>query len=339
MNVSELAQHLDLSPSTVSRVLNGSAQKYRISAKTVERVQQAATQFQVAPDPLGSSLRSGKLGMVGLLVPDITNPFFAGLARAIELELRQRGITVQLCDSNEDAATELGLLQQMLSRRLNGMILAPVGKHSPDLARAIESAPFPLVVLDRIIPDLEIPSVGIDNANAGRIAAEHLIQSGHPKIGCLRGDHESFTDRERLRGVREALIEAGLPVEESWFAGAGYSRESGLEGAHAILGAEQPPTAVITLNGQGILGILQAASELNVSIPDDLSVVAFDEQPWSAFMKPPLTTVVQPLDAMAVQAVSLLLGESTTDATPLVATIKVRESVRSPRPLLDPGQS
>ncbi|MEM9282797.1 MAG: LacI family DNA-binding transcriptional regulator [Verrucomicrobiota bacterium] len=121
MNISELAAHLNVSPTTVSRVLSGSAEKYRISAVTVARVREAATRFQVAPDLLGSSLRSGKLGMIGLLVPDITNPFFSGLARSIELQLRDHDLTVQLCDSSEDSETELALLKQMLGRRLDGL--------------------------------------------------------------------------------------------------------------------------------------------------------------------------------------------------------------------------
>lgn len=333
MNLSELAQLLNLSPSTVSRVLNGTAQQHRISAQTVTRVQQAANRLHVTPDPLGASLRRGKPGMAGLLVPDITNPFFSGLARAIELELRGRGMTVQLCDSAEDAAAEREILQQILGRRLDGLILAPVGKRSGELVQAICSASFPVVVIDRVLPGLGLPSVSIDNAEAGRKAAECLIEAGHRNIGCLRGDHESFTDGERHRGVVEALSDAGLPVHSAWFSGTGYSRESGLQGARSILSAASPPSGIVTLNGQGILGLLQAASELGFSIPDDLSVVAFDEQPWSALMKPPLTTVVQPIEAMARRAVNLLLdagggaaGEAVGARLP--AQIRARDSVK-----------
>ncbi|MBU6301961.1 MAG: LacI family transcriptional regulator [Verrucomicrobia bacterium] len=307
MNISELAARLQLSPSTVSRVLSGSAAKYRISPTTANRVREAAGRYGVAPDPLGASLRRGKLGMAGFLAPDITNPFFSALARSIELELRQHGITVQLCDSAENPMTELELLEQMRSRRLDGLILAPVGRASPALTQAIQSAGLPLLLIDRILPGLDVPTVSLDNAAAGRLAASHLIATGHRRIACLRGDHESHTDRERFHGVERTLFDADLPLRAEWIQGSGYSREAGLEGARKLFLARSRPDAVIALSGQGTLGLLEAAQEAGLRIPDDLSLVAFDEQPWSAFVAPPLTTVVQPVDAMAKLAARTLL--------------------------------
>tara|TARA_R110002096_G_scaffold4493_28_gene20995 strand:- start:1397 stop:2401 length:1005 start_codon:yes stop_codon:yes gene_type:complete len=328
MNVSELAQHLNLSPTTVSRALSGQGEKYRVSAATVQRVRQAAEKFHVSPDPLGTSLRSGKLGMIGLLVPDITNSFFAQLARCIELELRQHGMTVQLCDSNEDAAVEAKLLQQMLGRRLNGLIIAPVGRTSAEFTRAIESSPMPIIMLDRIVPHLNVPTISLDNVAAGRLAAEHLIKTGHQRIGCLRGDHESFTDRQRFRGVTEALADAGFEMNSDWISGSGYTQAASLTGAGAILDSDPRPDAVIALSGQGILGILEAAQELRVRIPEDVSIIAFDEQPWSSFANPPLTTVSQPTQQMAVEAVNSLVEPTSRPSLVLGANIIERKSVQ-----------
>jgi LacI family transcriptional regulator len=336
MNVSELAARLQLSPSTVSRVLSGSAAKYRISPATAERVREAAGQYGVAPDPLGASLRRGKLGMAGFLAPDITNPYFSALARSIELELRQHGITVQLCDSAEDPKTELELLEQMRSRRLDGLIFAPVGRSSAPLDQSIQSAGLPLVLIDRILPGLDVPTVSLDNAAAGRLAAAHLIETGHQRIACLRGDHESHTDRERFRGVEQALFDAALPLKAEWIQGFGYSREAGLEGARDLFLARPRPDAVIALSGQGTLGLLEAAQEARLRIPEDLSLVAFDEQPWSAFVAPPLTTVAQPVDEMAKLATRTLL-QLMEGRTPeprqsvFLATLHRRASVQ-PRP-------
>lgn len=335
MNLRELARHLNLSPTTVSRVLSGSAERYRISARTVERVKEAANRHQVSPDPLGSMLQRGRLGMVGLLVPDITNPFFSGLARAIELELREEGMTVQLCDSAEEAVTETRLLEQMVQRRLDGLVIAPVGRPSPALLEAICQATMPIVVLDRVLPGLEVPSISLDNVEAGRMAARHLMEQGHWKIGCLRGDHESFTDRERFRGVREALEQAGLSLPSGWVQGCGYTREAGREGAELLLKGSPRPDAVIALNGQGILGILEAAKDLGLKIPDQLSVVAFDEQPWSALVHPPLTTLQQPVVEMARLAARALIDRiqgKGTDAFQkrLPAQLQQRSSVGPP---------
>lgn len=329
MNLTELAQLLEVSPTTVSRVLGGQAEKYRISRKTVERVQAAAVEHCVSPDPLGTSLRKGKMGIVGLLLPDITNPFFAGLAREVERTLRERQITVQLCDSAENSATEIELLRQMLGRRLDGLILAPVGAVSPEWLELVNSAEMPVVVLDRMMPGVEKPSVSLDNFQAGRLAARHLVDAGHERIGCLRGDPNSFTDQERYRGVVDIMKEAELQLDDSLVAGSGYSRKSGLEGARSILYTNSPPDAVITLSGHGILGILRIASEKGIRIPSELSVVAFDEQPWSAYMNPPLNTIEQPVADMARRAVALM-EENANDGELITfpPRLIVRESVR-----------
>jgi len=333
MNISQLARHLGLSVTTVSRVLSGNAGKYRISAATVARVEEAAARHQVTPDPLGANLRRGSLGMIGLLLPDITNPFFSSLARSIESALRSEGLAVQLSDSAEDGETEVDLLRLMLGRRLDGLILASVGEPSEELFSLIRGSPKPVVMVDRVFPDLDVPTVSLDNAEAGRLAVSHLLEAGHTRIGCLRGNGVSHPDRERFRGIREGLEEAGQGLRREWVAGSGYSRRAGLEGARSILERPERPSAVIPLSGQGILGILHVAEKLGLSIPSDLSVVAFDEQPWSAFVRPPLTTVEQPIEEMAENAVSLLLRQGREVSaggcgTVLRAGLRFRESVR-----------
>ncbi|MDF1826181.1 MAG: LacI family DNA-binding transcriptional regulator [Verrucomicrobiales bacterium] len=330
MNISELAQHLGVAVSTVSRVLSGNADKYRISEKTVQRVQKAAEKYRVVPDPLGAGLRKGKLGMIGLLVPDITNPFFSTLARAIELRFRDTGIAVQLCDSAEDPATEIALLNKLLSRRLDGLIVAPVGEVSDELKSAVSNSPMPLVVLDRLLPGVSVPSVSIDNIKAGKLAANHLIESGHKHLGCLRGNCRAISDQERLKGVEEAMREAGLDPATLSIAGTGYTRELSLLSATELLTLSPRPSGIISLSGQGILGILEASRASGLSIPRDFSVIAFDEQPWSALMQPPITTITQPIESMAEKAVFLLnLEGRAKEVTPEVveATLCRRESV------------
>ena len=308
MNISELAQHLDVAVSTVSRVLSGNAQKYRISPKTVERVKKAAAEHQVVPDPLGANLRRGKTGTIGLLVPDITNPFFSQLARVVELKIRDAGMAVQLCDSAEDPDTEVDLLTNLLSRRLDGIILAPVGVSDAHLSKILASSSLPILLLDRAVSSVSIPSISIDNKEAGFLAASHLLTKGHIQIGCLRGDPRSQSDKDRIEGVKKAFSNAGIDLKNLTIAGSGYSREESIEGASAILRSPDRPGAVISLSGQGILGILEIARELSLKIPKDLSVIAFDEQPWSALFTPPLTTISQPIDKMASKTVEILLA-------------------------------
>lgn len=337
MNISELAQHLGVAASTVSRVLSGNAEKYRISDRTARRVREAAERYRVAPDPLGAGLRRGRLGMIGLLVPDITNPFFSQLARALELKFRASGVAVQLCDSAEDGETERDLLGKMLSRRLDGMIVAPVGEVTRPLADLLENAPLPIVLLDRVLPGIAIPSVSLDNHAAGALAAERLLREGHRNLGCLRGAPDSASDRERLEGVRAALAKAGLPPSALRVAGEGYTREDSLASARELLDRPARPTGVITLSGQGVLGVVEECRRLGLSIPRELSLVAFDEQPWSALMVPPLTTVTQPVEEMAASAIDLLSRllenpEAPVPREPQVfpATLNERASVSRP---------
>lgn len=333
MNISELASQLEISVTTVSRVLSGTAAKYRISQTTSDRVLEAADRYDVRPDALGAGLRKGKLGLIGLLLPDITNPFFSSLARAIERELRDVGLAVLLGDSNEDVDTERDKLSVMLARRLDGLILVPVGAGSVELEKVVNNGSTPVVMVDRIIPGLEVPSVCLDNFSAGRMAVKHLLEAGHRKIGCLRGEPGSFADTERLRGFTAALEEYGVSVNKEIIRGSGYSRESGISSARFILDPIRRPSALVTLSGQGILSLLEVASEMDVQLPDDLSVVAFDEQPWSSFLKPPLTTIVQPIDELAKQVVSLLLIEvrvvnRSAPRITLQAELRERSSVR-----------
>lgn len=334
MNISELARHLGVAVSTVSRVLSGNAEKYRISKTTAQRVLEAAEKFEVTPDPLGAGLRRGKPGMIGLLVPDITNPFFSTLARAIELRFRDTGIAVQLCDSAEDAGTERLLLSRLLSRRLDGLLLAPVGEVSKGLELAISDSPMPIILLDRLLPGIDLPSVSLDNRRAGKLAATHLLEAGHRDLACLRGNPQTVSDRERIEGVREAMADAGLPGGNLLLAGKGYTREESLAAAEELLSHDPRPSAILSLSGQGTLSILEAARTRGLRIPRELSLIAFDEQPWSALMEPPVTTIAQPVEAMAEKAAALLSAAledrdriSAADSAVFEASLCERESV------------
>lgn len=334
MNISELARHLGVAVSTVSRVLSGNAEKYRISSTTVLHVLKAAEEFQVTPDPLGRGLRRGKPGMIGLLVPDITNPFFSTLARAIELRFRDTGIAVQLCDSAEDAETELILLSQLLSRRLDGLLLAPVGEVSTGLETAIAGSSMPIILLDRLLPGIDLPSVSLDNRGAGKLAATHLLKAGHRRIASLRGNPQTVPDRERIEGVLDAMADAGLPKNGLLLAGKGYTREESLAAAEELLSRKPRPTAIISLSGQGVLGTLEAARKRGLSIPGEVSLIAFDELPWSALMQPPITTIAQPVEAMSEKAAALLSAGladpdnlSPKDSAVFEASLCERESV------------
>jgi DNA-binding LacI/PurR family transcriptional regulator len=192
----------------------------------------------------------------------------------------------------------------MLGRRLDGLIVAPVGNSSTTLLKKLQNPTMPIVMVDRPLPGLDSSLVSLNNLKAGRLAAERLLREGHCRIACLRGNPES--DQERLEGVRDALKENGIDPEILLSEGTGYSHEQSLEAARLLLTSNDRPTGIITLSGQGILGLLATIRELSLKIPHDLSLVAFDEQPWSPLIDPPLTTVAQPVSDMATKVVEIL---------------------------------
>lgn len=332
-NLPDLAAHLGLSVSTVSLVLNGRARALRISPRTEERIQRCAAKFKVQPNRLAASLRSGRTASIGLVVPDIANPFFAQLAQHLERAVRQGGRVVLLADSEESIEVETSTLVELRQRRVDGLIVAPVDGHNPLLAH-FASEGFPLVCLDRAAPDLPAALVTIDHAAAARTAVEAVMAKGHRQIGCLRGTPGVASDDDRVRGYREALADAGITLRAGWIDGGDFTRATALAGARRLL--DRPEiTAIIPLTGQGTLSLLDVMRDRTIRCPDDISIVAFDEQPWSALLSPPLSTIEQPIAQMAHAAVDclhrLLGGEGAGPALRFPVRLISRASISPPR--------
>jgi LacI family transcriptional regulator len=303
-NLASLARHLGLSLATVSLVLNGRARALRISPETEARILQAARTFQIQPNRLAASLRSGRTATIGLVVPDVANPFFAALAQQIERTLRNTGVAVFLSDSEESIEVEEASLHELHQRRVDGLILAPVGLQNRRLEALVKKG-FPVVSIDRVLPHLALPHVSTDHAGAARQAVVALLEAGHRRIGCLRGSPAAYSDEERVRGYRAALRDAGVEPADDWIAGSGFTRPAAREAAAQLL-ARPELTAIVSLAGQVTLGLLEAIRDHGRRCPEQLSIVAFDEQPWCSLISPPLTTIEQPIAAIAAQAVALL---------------------------------
>ncbi len=303
-NLPDLAAHLGLSVPTVSLVLNGRARALRISQRTEERILRAAERFNVQPNRIAASLRSGRTASIGLVVPDIANPFFAALAQQIERALRPSGLAVLPADSEESSDAEARSLLELRQRRVDGLIVAPVGEVSAVL-RELAASGFPLVCLDRVIPELHVPQVSTDHAGAARQAVELLLKHKHRRIGCLRGKRGVFSDEERVRGYKEAMLAAGITPKDAWIAGGDFTRDSAQAAASELVSRGEL-TAIISLAGQVTLGLLETVRSLGIRCPEALSIVAFDEQPWCSLLSPPLTTVEQPIAEMARAAVACL---------------------------------
>ena len=335
-SLKSLAASLGLSAATVSRVLSGQAERYRISAATRDRILAKARTSGLIVNHLARSLRLRRTLSIGLVIPDIANPFFALLAREIERSARRHGYSVLVADSEEDPAVEAQALALMLSRNVDGLILAPVG--TPGAGAALRAlGRRPCVLVDRLLPELRMPAITSDHRRGAELAVAHLLERGHRRIACVQGQPGTFANDERIAGWRAALQRARLPCGPELVFGGGYSIAAGLDAAVALLRAAERPSAVLALGNLLALGVLQAVRQAGLAIPDDLSLVAFDDQPWASVMSPPLTIIAQPIEELGRQGLDLLLERIATggEAAPTRRTLPVRlierQSVRDLR--------
>lgn len=333
-NLTEFASRLGLSATTVSRVLAGKGDAYRIATKTQERVLAAARESGFVINQIARGLRIQRTHTIGIVVPDIGNPFFAGLASGIERRAREQGYSILLTNSEENSEVEIESVQLMLGRDVDGMIVAPVGDESAHLIAAARAAKR-MVLVDRARADLGIPSVVTDNHAGGVLAVRHLAGFGHQRIVCLQGAPTNEANRERVRGVLDGLQALGLPHGDDQILGGIYSAQGGHDAMLEALAKQPRPTAVVALGNLIALGALRALREAELDVPNDVSLISYDEQPWAEVISPPLTTIAQPVGELGRNALDLLLhgppaeGDSAARLV-LPVSLIARNSVAAP---------
>jgi len=303
-----LAEELGVSVSVISRVLSGQAAKYRISKDTERAVLKAARKRDYSPNHLARSLRLQKTATVGLVIPDISNPFFSDIARHIVIDAWRRGYSIILCDSEEDTEMEkksLGLLQ---NRQVEGLIISPVGQTGDHLAR-LHREGLPLVVVDRHFSDIDLPCVSSDNYQGAYDATRHLLEHGHTSIAVVQGIPQSGTNVARVLGYEAALKDYGVPFRKTLIVGDDFGEENGYAATKLLLKRKNRPTAIFLASNLIALGALRAFAENGINVPDDVSIVSFDDQHYSSYLATPMTTVAQQRGEMGRIAVELLLNQ------------------------------
>jgi len=302
MTIKELAKAMNLSVTTISRVLNGQAKKYRISRKTELEVRAYAERHGFSPNLVARNLRLQKTDTIGLVVPDISNPFFANLAKTLELELRKEGKLILLCDTHEDSSLEKESLRLLLDRKVDGLLVASVGLQSNHLA----DIKIPMVLIDRYFENLDIPYVSTNNFEGAYHATQHLLRHDHRSIACIQGLVETVPNQERVRGFQKAIQESGLLLKNCPVIGYDFSRTSGYTATKQLMLQTTKPTAIFSLGNQIAIGVIEALQEMGLRMPQDVSHISFDEQPYFQFTNPPLTTIQQPIQKIAEEAVNML---------------------------------
>ena len=333
--IRDVARLAGVSVATTSKVIN---KKGAVRPKLTQRVLSAMESLDYHPNQIARSLKVRETRTVGMVIPDIINPFFTAVIRGVESEARARGYSLILCDSQEDPSLEQANLNMLFARRVDGVLLAPTRANVAQ--DRLTRRRLPLVFFDRIWPGFAGSAVVVDNLGAAYDATRHLIGLGHRRIAIITGRLDLSTGMDRLEGFRRALQRAGLPLHDRYLQQGDFQLESGYSCGLNLLQLAEPPTAVFSCGNQMTLGLMRALGELGVPCPGRVSVLGFDDFDWVANFSPRLTTVAQPSMEMGKQAVMMLLRkiESFNEAdrddeekvVTLRAELRVRDSTASP---------
>lgn len=330
----DVARLAGVSTSTVSAVMNGNV---KVSPERETRVREAMKALDYQPDAIARSLKTGRSNAIGIVVPDITNTFYPEVVRGAEEAAQAAGYSVLLCDSNENDHTEERHLSALFSRRVDGVLLACCVD-----SRAHETVGrrrFPVVYVDRLPPTQAANTVSTDNLRAGQLATEHLVGLGHKRIGMLAGHLKLSPHHDRLEGFRKTMQESHLPILDEYLISGNVQVEDGLTAGRRLLDLPNRPTAILASNNKLLLGVLQAVDERKISIPDELSVLGFDDYLWNNHFNPTLTAVAQPTHAIGKRSFELLLQlilqpeeEKTSPVhVRIPAELRIRNSTAPPR--------
>jgi LacI family transcriptional regulator len=336
--IRDIARLAGVSVATVSGVLNN---RPTVKPALVARVKTAMDALDYHPDQVARSLRLRRTCTVGMVVADVTNPFFTDVIRGVEREAQSNGYSVILCDANEDPVLEQHYLSTLFSRRVDGVLLAPSGSRSVQQSRIHKR--FPIVLIDRVPPGFTGDAVVVDNFSGAYDGTRHLIELGHRQIAIITGKLNLSNGLDRLDGFRKASQEEHLALPDKYLQRGDFQLESGYQCGLELMRLPMPPTAILSCNNEMTLGLMRALGELRVSCPEAVSVVGFDDFEWSAYFTPRLTTIAQPTNEMGRQAMQLLLrklqapaeNNEITDEIPgkivrLKTELRVRDSTAVP---------
>jgi LacI family transcriptional regulator len=333
-SIKDVARHANVSISTVSHVVNRTR---FVSDKARQDVEAAIRALGYVPSAVARSLKSNTTKTLGMLIPNCSNPYFAEIVRAVEDHCFASGYTLILCNTDDEPHRQSVYLQVLAEKRVDGLIIISTGEDS-DLLQLLQGLTTPTVLLDREVTHVHCDLVETAHLQGGQMATEHLLQLGHRRIACIGGPSDLSPSAQRIQGWRNALAAAGLTNEASdllWHSD--FTSQGGFTAMQAILQSPQPPSAVFVCNDLMGIGALSAAHEAGVRVPQDLSVVGFDDIELARFTSPPLSTIVQPKQRIGVLAVDMLLeriqgGRLDAKQVLLQPTLTVRASTAPIQP-------
>ena len=326
VTISDVAARAGVSPTTVSHALSG---RRSVSAATLARVRQAADELGYRPSPVASSLRTKRTHMVGLIVPDIANPFYPAVARGLHDVITADGYYTIIGSTDGQRDTELGFLDGMVRRSVDGIVMFAFAIEEDDLTKVVP-ARTPLVVATGNLPTGH-DRVGTDDAGGSEAATRHLLAQGITEIAFVSGPKGNGPGDRRLAGYTRAMLAAGLAPAEADIVRSDYTVAGGREAVGELLGRRRPPRAVVCANDLIAIGALEAAQAAGVPVPTALAVIGFDDIDAASLVAPPLTTVANPAYEFGRQTGQLLLDRllDRYDGPPRTVVVPTRLVVRA----------
>lgn len=332
----ELAKLAGVSSGTVSNVISGST---KVSERSKQKVLEAIRVLNYHPNLIARSLKTNRTRTLGIVIPDITIPFFPKIIRGAECAARERGYFLIVLDSEGSPEREAEMFALLRAQRIEGMLLVTASGEelTPEKWSALSSA-FPVVCVDRLPVDLDVDSVCVDDCGAAEMAISHLISRGHKQIAVITGPLTLRNEQERVRGYRQALQKRGIPIQRSLIWNGSFEQDEVARLCqNGMLRPSERPSALFATNGVTGLAALRSLYSVGLSTPKDFAFVTFDEITAEDFFQPGITSVVQPTFDMGYRAIEVLLeriekgeADGRRKKVHLPATLTVRESSGTP---------
>ncbi|MCL5987257.1 MAG: LacI family transcriptional regulator [Actinobacteria bacterium] len=331
ITINDVATEAGVSIATVSRVLN---KDKNVKNETMVKVTEVIDRLGYHANAMARSLRKKKSYTIGIIVGNVLSPFYSMIAKAVEDTALKYSYNVILCNGGDDPDKELAYLKVLQEKQVEGIILTPSGKNESMIKKVLERNVY-MVLLDRRIKNIQCDSVMIDNVKSAYQAVSFLIEQGFNRIGIICGPQYIQTGKERLEGYFKALSDAGIYINNDLIKIGTFKKESGKELVGELLDLKDKPDAIFVCNIDMTTGALLELKERKVRIPDDISLMGFDDPDWAGFVEPPLTTVSQPVYILGTSAAELLMqrikGENVSDSPvniTLDTSLVIRESVK-----------
>lgn len=302
--IHDVAKRANVSIATVSRVVNPG--RHKVNPETAEKVRAAVKELDYRPNALARALQMKKTMTIGVIIPDISNHYYAEIVRGIQGVADRAGYNIILQNTDRDPDQIVKSIYLLREKIVDGIIFSGGTINGYEPLSALKELRDRVVVIGR--HDVDFPAIMVDNIAGATLAVEHLIEMGHSRIGLIGWSEKSTTAKDRLSGYKNALAQNSCPYDQSLICQGSLTPESGYNQAKILLSQENRPTAIFAGNDQMAFGAIYAAIEMGLRVPEDIGVIGFDNIPLSSFFVPPLSTIAVPMSALGSDSMETLMG-------------------------------